>query len=298
MRFFRSPSRFFECLLAVVAFFGIPAPAHAVPQLFTFAGPITFSRDCLYHASGLIFCEDDVQTGTITYTVLVDLGRLGERVVHDASDGTTITTFPATFFADFRTEPEFNIGGDPERNVTTEEHIGAGITLHDLDKVTNTLDTFVLELSSLHDIVGLPGATFTVGSHFQGHQFEFSHSLGERTRETDSTLTLTEIHGVPEPSARLLVSVSLVALVGWMGAGRLRSSASLSPARLAPGSPRPPGSAWVARGAAICRPESSSVTFVFLILPVVPPAMPLTPAEGRGGRVQPRPPPTSASGRG
>ena len=204
------------CVLGVLLVASLAAPASAVPQLFTFAGQTTFTRDCIdgVFETG---CETGPVGENIRYTVLVDLERLGERIVHDASDGTTITTVPATFFVDAIAEPVFlPIGGDPERNVTTQEHIGADLLLHDAFDVTN--DTFgghPLQVSSLHDIVGLPGATFTVGSQFQGHQFEFVHSIGavtQKTRQIESALTLTEIHGVPEPDRMLLTAMSAMLL--------------------------------------------------------------------------------------
>lgn len=214
MRFVRKSSHRLGYLLAAVALFGLAGPAHAVPQLFTFAGPITFNQLCF----GGVFappCEEG-PTGMVTYTFLVDFTRPGERIIADAS-GETVTTLPGTFFAQFRGDTlPFGEVGPPEFRVRTDEHIVRGLTLHDLiDLRAEIPGCCVLETMSLRDIIGLPLSTFSIGSSFEGRQVDSIHAVGRgMSRITISALTLTEIHDVAEPGIFVMVSAGLAALAG------------------------------------------------------------------------------------
>ena len=192
----------------------VASPADALPQFFTFEGPITFAQTC-FSGEFAPPCETS-EGGTVSYTFLVDPGRPGERIISDAS-GETVTTLDGTFFARLPgDEPSFGVVGPEEGRVRTTERIGAGLTLHDLKDVsTDVPGCCLFQTRSVVDVIGLPLASFSVGAHFEGHQFDLIHAIGAIsgvTIQVDSALTLTEIHGIPEPGTLLLLGASVVGL--------------------------------------------------------------------------------------
>ena len=205
------------CLVVAMALVGVASPASALPQLFTFAGSITFSQDCGLGEFGT--CEEG-STGDVSYTFLVDGMRLGERIVRSGA-GETVTTFPGTFFAEFTGTPAFSddfLPPLPEFRTATAEHVGSGVSLHDLKRVeVDPPELSHFEVLSTHDVVGLAFSSLSIGSQFEGHQFEFFRHPGtavlSRAISIDSSLTLTEIHGVPEPGVGSLAAAGVVALV-------------------------------------------------------------------------------------
>jgi hypothetical protein len=221
MRLSRKALRCFASLLGVAALFGMAAPARAIPQWFTFAGPVTFAQTC-FDGEFAPPCEGGAvppgQGGTITYTFLVDFARRGERIIREPSGETTVTLLDGTFFAQFPNDgPVFGEWGPPPFRVHTDEHIGSGLTLHDLTDVTAAeAGSFNYQTFSSRDVYGLPGSTFSIGSQFGGLQIDFIHAVGGVSTvrsEVDSLLTLTEIHGVPEPDAFSPMMMSLIVLL-------------------------------------------------------------------------------------
>jgi len=212
----------FASLLGVAALFGMAAPARAIPQWFTFAGPVTFAQTC-FDGEFAPPCEGGVvppgQGGTITYTFLIDLARRGERIIEDPSGATTVTLLDGTFFARFPIdEPVFGEVGPDEFKVHTDEHIGSGLTLHDLTDVTaDVVGCCTFQTFSIREVMGLPGSTFSIGSQFEGLQVDFIHAVGgisTVSAEVRSVLTLTEIHGVSETDAYSLTMTSLIVFLG------------------------------------------------------------------------------------
>jgi hypothetical protein len=220
MRLSRKTLRCYAPVLGVAAVFGMAAPARAVPQWFTFAGPVTFSQTC-FDGEFAPPCEGGVvpreQGGRITYTFLVDFARLGERIIRDPSGETTVTSLDGTFFAQFPIDgPVFGEVGPDEFKVRTDEHIGRGWALHDLTDVTADIaGCCTFQTFSTRDVMGLAGSTFSIGSQFEGLQIDFIHAPGgisTVTAEVHSLLTLTEIHGVLEPDAFSLMMMSPIVL--------------------------------------------------------------------------------------
>ena len=213
--------RGFASLLGVAALFGIASPARAIPQWFTFTGPVTFAQTC-FDGEFAPPCEGGVvppaEGGTITYTFLVDFARRGERIIRDPSGATALTLLDGTFFAQFPIDgPGFGEVGPDEFKVRTDEHIGSGLTLHDLTDITaDIVACCTFQTFSTREVMGLPGSTFSIGSQFEGVQVDFIHAIGGISTvraEVHSVLTLTQIHGVLEPDAFSLMMMSLIVVL-------------------------------------------------------------------------------------
>ena len=99
MLFFRPCSRYSAGLLGVMFVIGMAAPARAVPQRLTFAGPLTSGSTC-FSGHEMDWCSYDTPGYIVSYTLIVDFDRLGETIVRDAS-GEAVTPIQNTFFAEF-----------------------------------------------------------------------------------------------------------------------------------------------------------------------------------------------------
>jgi hypothetical protein len=189
--------------------------AEAIPQLYTFTGTVTFAQTC-FTGEFAPPCEVGEPGGIVSYTFVVDLARPGERSVRNSS-GETITPIAGTFFAAFPfpgDTPLFGVVG-PEPRIRVDENFGNGSTLHSFIGIeSEEFGSFMTE-SSRH-VLGFPGATLTIGAHFEGHQADSIHAPGGITGRLDeiaSVLTLTEIHGVPEPGVFLLAGLAFASLL-------------------------------------------------------------------------------------
>jgi len=206
--------RLLGCVLGSVAMLVMASSAEAIPQLYTFTGPITSSQTC-FDGEFAPPCEFGGPGPNASYTLVVDLARPGQRVVNDSS-GVTIT--PAgDFFAAFPfpgNEPVYGVVG-PEPRSRTDEDFGSGSTLFSRILIqSEEFDVFKTE-SSVR-IVGIAGATLSIGDHFEGEQDDSIHAIGSVSGRFDilnSDLTLTEIHGVPEPGTALLAGLAFASFV-------------------------------------------------------------------------------------
>src|SRR5262245_39285893 len=148
--------RLFGCVVGSVAMFVMASSAEAIPQLYTFTGPVTFSQTC-FSGEFAPPCEIGGPGGNVSYTFLVDLARPGQRIVRDSS-GETITPIAGTFFAEFPFPadlPVYGIVGPEPRSRVDEDH-GSGSTLLSSILIrSEELTTFMT--ASSRQVTGVPG---------------------------------------------------------------------------------------------------------------------------------------------